>query len=69
MTERAKYWASQVAAWERSGLTQAEYCRHRGIKAGNFVWWKRQLLEPKRSTRMPFLVVMEHFSSCVRDLY
>ena len=44
MTERAKYWATQVAAWERSGLTQAEYCRRRRIKSGSFAWWKRQLL-------------------------
>lgn len=48
MTERAKYWATQLAAWERSGLTQAEYCRRRGIKAVNLAWWKRQLLGPGR---------------------
>ena len=48
MTERARYWAAQLAAWERSGLTQAEYCRRRGIKAVNFAWWKRQLLGPSR---------------------
>ena len=48
MTERAKYWATQVAAWERSGMTQAEYCRRRRIKAGSFAWWTRQLLGPAR---------------------
>lgn len=48
MTERAEYWATQVAAWERSGMTQAEYCRRRRIKAGSFAWWKRQLLGPGR---------------------
>ena len=48
MTERARYWATQVAAWERSGLTQAEFCRRRRIKAGSFAWWKRQLLDPAR---------------------
>jgi len=48
MTERAEYWATQVAAWERGGLTQAEYCRRRRIKAGSFAWWKRQLLGPAR---------------------
>ena len=48
MTERARYWATQVRAWERSGLTQAEYCRRRRIKAGSFAWWKRQLLGPAR---------------------
>jgi len=49
MTERARYWATQVAAWERSGLTQAEYCRRRRIKVGSFAWWKRQLRGPAPS--------------------
>ena len=52
MTDRARYWALQLAAWERSGLTQAEYCRRRRIKAGNFAWWKRQLLGPSRERHM-----------------
>ena len=43
MTDRAKYWRRMVAAWESSGLTQAEFCRRRGLKAVTFAWWKRQL--------------------------
>ncbi len=46
MAERATYWATQLATWERSGLTQAEYCRRHRIKAGTFAWWKRRLLGP-----------------------
>jgi hypothetical protein len=43
MTDRAKYWGRMMAAWESSGLTQAEFCRRRGLKAVTFAWWKRQL--------------------------
>ena len=43
MTERAKYWSGLVAAWAGSGLSQAEFCRRRGIHGGTFAWWKRQL--------------------------
>jgi len=43
MTERARYWADQVAGWQRSGLSQAEFCRQQGLKGGTFAWWKRQL--------------------------
>jgi transposase len=46
MTERAKCWAELVGGWERSGLSQAEFCRRRGIKLGSFGWWKRQLRRP-----------------------
>ena len=43
MTERARYWADQLAAWKRSGLSQVEFCRRENINGGTFAWWKRQL--------------------------
>ncbi len=43
MTERASYWSGLVKSWEGSGLSQAEFCRRRGINGGTFAWWKRQL--------------------------
>ena len=58
MTERAKYWAGLVSAWEQSGLSQAEFCRRRGVKVASLAWWKRQLQRqaggaPKRRGRPP----------------
>lgn len=46
MTDRAKYWQRMLTTWEASGLTQAEFCRRRGLKAVTFAWWKRQLVGP-----------------------
>jgi hypothetical protein len=43
MSDRAKYWQRLVAAWEESGLSQAEFCRRRDVSAGSFAWWKRRL--------------------------
>ena len=43
MTERASYWSSLVKAWGESGLSQAAFCRERGVPVGTFAWWKRQL--------------------------
>jgi len=43
MTERARYWSALVKACEESGLSQAAFCRERGVQAGTFAWWKRQL--------------------------
>ena len=42
MSERGRYWTEQLAAWERSGLSQAEFCRRYGIKRVTLGWWKRQ---------------------------
>jgi hypothetical protein len=43
MTRRAKDWEELVGAWEASGLSQAEFCRRRGVKEVTFGWWKRKL--------------------------
>jgi transposase len=41
--ERERHWRRHVAAWRRSGLTQAEYCRQQGLAAADFSWWKSDL--------------------------
>jgi hypothetical protein len=41
--QRAAYWRQLLGAWEQSGLSQAEFCRRRGLKAVNLAWWKRCL--------------------------
>lgn len=42
-TERSRYWSELVTAWSQSGLSQAEFCRQRGVKLITFGWWKRRL--------------------------
>lgn len=43
MTERAAYWRRVLRDWEQSGLSQAKFCRRRGLAAVTFAWWKRRL--------------------------
>jgi hypothetical protein len=43
MSERAAYWQRLLGEWEQSGLSQAEFCRRRGVKAVNLAWWTRRL--------------------------
>jgi hypothetical protein len=51
-----------LSAWERSGLSQAEFCRRRGVKGVTFAWWKRRLrqsragLESRRPSESPRFV-------------
>lgn len=49
MSERAKHWQRLLEAWEKSGLSQAEFCRRRKVKAVNFGWWKRKLESMSKS--------------------
>ena len=36
---------AELAAWRASGLTMAEHCRRRGIRAKKLYWWKRRFDE------------------------
>lgn len=40
---RRAHWQALLAAWRRSGLSQAEFCRRRGLALGTFAWWKHTL--------------------------
>ncbi len=51
MTERARFWSRLLAEWERSGLSQAEFARRRGVQAVSFSWWKRKLRVAKGQRR------------------
>ena len=51
MTERARYWQRHLDRWERSGLSQAAFCRRHGLKAVTFAWWKRKLATGRTHTR------------------
>jgi hypothetical protein len=41
--EKRRFWEAQLGAWQRSGLTQAEYCRRQGLRRRLFCAWKRRL--------------------------
>ena len=43
MSELAADWRRLLSEREHSGLSQAEFCRRRGIKAVSLAWWKRRL--------------------------
>ena len=51
MTERARYWQRHLDRWERSGLSQAAFCRRHGLKAVTFGWWKRKLATGRTQIR------------------
>lgn len=40
--ERNKFWTSHVQSWERSSLSQADYCRQNNLNKNRFSSWKRK---------------------------
>ena len=47
--ERLLFWQGQIANWERSGLSQAAYCRENKLSDGSFSEWRRKLSNPSLS--------------------
>lgn len=41
--EKHRFWGAQLGAWQRSGLSQAEFCRRQGLRRRLFCSWKRRL--------------------------
>ena len=47
--ERERQWRGQLATWQRSGLSQAAYCRQQGLTQADFSWWKGEIGRRDRS--------------------
>ena len=43
-----EYWAEVVSSFEASSLKQGEYCKHRGVKLGNFRQWLYRIRAEKK---------------------
>ena len=41
--EKRQYWAALVKQWEKSKLTQTEFCKRKNIKVSNFSKWRQRL--------------------------
>jgi hypothetical protein len=55
MTKR-RYWKRRVEAWERSGLSQRQFCAKRGLALSTFQWWRAKLRRAEvPATAAPFV--------------
>lgn len=48
---RRAHWQALLEACRRSGLSQAEFCRRRGIPPGTLAFWKHTLAHAARPSR------------------
>lgn len=46
----AAQWATIVAEYESSDMTQAEFCKQRGIASSGLYKWRNKLREPHKSS-------------------
>jgi len=42
LSGRRRRWRRLVERWERSGLSQATFCRQQGLRYERFLWWRKR---------------------------
>ncbi len=42
---KRRFWQVHVHSWEKSGLTQNDYCRRNQLRSNQFCYWKKKLRE------------------------
>ena len=50
---REAHWRSVYADWEKSGLTQKDFCRRRGHSIWTFMNWRTKLKKADRGRKKP----------------
>ena len=50
-TSRRAHWQALIEACRRSGLSQAEFCRRRGLRPGTLAFWKHTLTRATGTAR------------------
>jgi hypothetical protein len=45
LEQKRTYWKQHLESWQKTGLTQAEYCRRHNLKHHQLVYWKRRYLK------------------------
>jgi len=41
-----RYWKEQIESWQKSGLSQTEFCRRHGLKYHRFLYWRKRFIRP-----------------------
>lgn len=61
---KQEFWEAKIKEWEKSNLTQIEYCRNENLKPKSFTYWKNKI---KKSSQLPtFVPVITNTSPVIR---
>ena len=55
--EKQEFWSNHIKAWEKSNLSQIEYCKENSLSRHRFTYWKSK--QTKKSKSITFMPVFE----------
>jgi len=50
---KTEQWKQILQRWQRSGLTQAAFCRQEHLNPNTFTWWKMAILGKRATQKVP----------------
>jgi hypothetical protein len=56
--EKTKLWSAHIEAWQQSGVSQAEYCRKKGLNHHQFGYWKKKYTDKEKSAQCSAFVAI-----------
>ena len=59
--EKAIFWRGHLAGWEKSGLSQNEYCRQNRLSAVQLRYWKKKFHRSNKISPLTFVPVPQDF--------
>ena len=65
--DRAKIWARHIEDFKQSGLSQAAFCRERGLTPSAFHRWKARLTQQAQESNAPSLVEVTSVQSAAQS--
>jgi transposase len=54
--EKRRFWKAHIEAWQKSGYSQAEYCRHSNLIYHRLIYWKAKF-NKERSRSVAFVPI------------
>ena len=68
--KKSKLWQVHIRVWEKSGLSQNEYCRRNKLSSSQFAYWKKNLRQQPARPSVSFVPVparVPELSSALED--
>ncbi len=62
-----RFWKSHLRAYEASGLSLAEYCRHQGLYYHAFRYWRKKIQRSSAGSRIALVQIGQICSSGKQD--
>ena len=62
VSKKETLWRAHISAWEKAGISQADYCRQYGLSPKSFTYWKGRLKPQVKGVSFYQIATTGHFA-------